>query len=134
MTKPISGLEETTLFITVGMVFIGAAVCTRDKNHITVDILPLILKNEMGRQWLKIVGNFGGIVFVITFAYKSLGIAIEAFKHKDLATSIEVPLYIPYLLPVIGMVLVLVHYVPLTIRDISALRKLRNGAKTRKGE
>ena len=133
MTKPISGLEETTSFIAVAMVFIGAAVCTRDENHIIVNILPIILKNELGRQWLKVVGNFGGILFAIIFAYESLKIAMEAFKHKEMATSIEIPLYIPYLLPVIGMILVLFHYLPLTIRDISDLKRLKSGVKTTKG-
>jgi len=128
---PFHGLEEMTLFIAIAIVFIGASVCTRDENHICIVILPLLTENRIIMNLLKVLGNFGSLIFVVVFALKSWEIAADAFEHKEMATTVEMPLYIPYMLPVIGMGLVALHYIPHIIRDISLLMNTINNAENR---
>jgi len=65
----IPGLQEYTLVLAAYGYFIGAAVASRQKAHVTVTVVDLIRMPESVRHYLAIIPPFVSFVLYATFCY-----------------------------------------------------------------
>lgn len=113
---PLAWAEETVRYTYIGVSFIGAAVASREKSHITIDILPSIfekIKDEKKKVIVNsILGIFVGIVETAMFVILAMWMfeyVADLQLRNQITTCNQWPMYLMALPVAISCVLIVIH-------------------------
>lgn len=118
---PFMGPDEFSRMFQIILTYIGCAIAVREGSQISIDIMNHIFKKPGTQKIINIIVNLVGILFTIVFIYFFYGLFSYAMKSQQASEYLRIPLAIPMGSMFIGMLLMLVHYVELLFREISAL-------------
>jgi TRAP-type C4-dicarboxylate transport system permease small subunit len=103
--SPIQWAEEFSRYAFIWVVFMGAAVCTKRKRHITIDTLVLALPRRM-QSYFHVLADLTVLGLMVVIAY--YGTILTASATQTTAT-LKVPQYIVYTVVPVSAVLIFLH-------------------------
>lgn len=126
----ISWLEEFSRYVFVFSTFLGASIAVESDQHpkmtAVVDAVP-----AKASVVLKIVGNLFCAVLSLVVTYYGYQQILKMIANGAMASSVPVPMYVPYLIMPLGMLVSGIRYLCLIWQEIRILGGA--GAATEKG-
>ena len=115
-------LEESARYGMITLTFLGAAMATRERIHIRVDVLPLIIRNQRAKDLITIgVDSVGlillGILIWVSWGYMQYAWGISAY------TTFGMHLGIPKSAFFFGSVLMAGYLTAILVEEVQAFRK-----------
>lgn len=100
-------IQEIILYLVIWSTFMGAALAVRKGEHIQVTFILERLPKR-AQRFLNIGTALIGLIFSIAFIISGVQLVIDAYSNGLASTStLEVPLWIPYLImPISGIIFV----------------------------
>jgi C4-dicarboxylate transporter DctQ subunit len=101
--------EEIARYLMIAGIMAGLGICARKNSHIAVDMLTNVLKGTPK----KIVGGIADLLslgcYILLFCY-TIDFVIKNSKLDQVTASLHLPIYMVYLLLVLGFALSLIEY------------------------
>jgi len=121
--------DEASVFCLVGATFLCSAFVQAIRGHIGIEAVSSILPEAANRVRIAIV-DIGCLAFCAFFAWKSCTLLHEAWTEgQTTSSSWAPPLWIPYLLMSLGMILLSVQLAVQCVVSVNKLRpSVREGA------
>jgi TRAP-type C4-dicarboxylate transport system permease small subunit len=114
--------DEASVFCLVGATFLCSAFVQAIRGHIGIEAVSSILPDSVNRVRIAIV-DLGCLAFCVFFAWKSCTLLHEAWAEgQTTSSSWAPPLWIPYLLMSLGMILLSVQ---LAVQCVVSVNRLR---------
>ena len=112
--------DEVSVFLIVGAVFMSAAAIQAQRGHIGIEAIVGLLPPRVN-HWRMLLVDTASLAFCAFFAWKSATLLQEATVNDYHSTSTWAPpLWIPYSLMTVGMVLLSLQ---LLLQVIAGLRR-----------
>lgn len=103
---PLPWSEEVARYMFIWLVWVGAAYATKEKRHISIDVLVTRIPNA-GRKVCSVISTAVWIAFLICMAYLSFKLTKSVFGGSQVAVGSGIPMWIPYAAIPTGMILML---------------------------
>jgi len=87
--------EEVPRLLLIWVTFLGIAVSTASRSHLTAGIMPLIVRNERGRIILSTIADLCTIGFMAIVAWT--GWDLTSRTWASLSTALQIPVAWTYL-------------------------------------
>jgi TRAP-type C4-dicarboxylate transport system permease small subunit len=117
---PLAWTEETARYLFVWVIYLAASKAVRYGKHMSVDLLPLILKGK-GRTLLFAFAHVVCLLFfVILFYYGTCVLQGMSVKPQYSAAG-GINMMIPYAAPTVGSALMIIRGVQILIGDLKDL-------------
>ncbi|MPM16182.1 hypothetical protein SDC9_62558 [bioreactor metagenome] len=117
---PLSWTEEVARYLFVWTVYLACGRAVKNGSHLSVDILPLILKGR-AKTVLFLFGDI--IVAIFLYILFKYGLVLEQkmFGTPQFSAALHLNMVIPYLAPVFGAILMGIHIIEKIIADVKEL-------------
>lgn len=125
--RPIYQAEEIATSAFVWLVFLGAASCYKDGNHIGIDCIVNLFPDKI-HKILIVLTDF--ILLFINSIMAYLAITITNSAGTKLTSALRMPYSIIDVAAAIAFICMIIHTIEFIIRDIKALK----GMDKEKGE
>ncbi len=120
--------DEASVFCLVGATFLCSAFVQAIRGHVGIEAVSSLLPARVNRVRIAVV-DLGCLAFCAFFAWKSCTLLHEAWAEgQTTSSSWAPPLWIPYLLMSLGMLLLSVQ---LALQCVVSFNKLRRPAEDR---
>ena len=120
--------DEASVFCLVGATFLCSAFVQAIRGHVGIEAVSSLLPASVNRVRIAVV-DLGCLAFCAFFAWKSCTLLHEAWAEgQTTSSSWAPPLWIPYLLMSLGMLLLSVQ---LALQCVVSFNKLRRPAEDR---
>ena len=120
--------DEASVFCLVGATFLCSAFVQAIRGHVGIEAVSALLPARVNRVRIALV-DLGCLAFCAFFAWKSCTLLREAWvEGQTTSSSWAPPLWIPYLLMALGMLLLCVQ---LALQCVVSANKLRLPAEDR---
>jgi len=120
---PIAWMEETAVYLYVAFAFIVAAVATRQRGHLVVEVLPLLIRKKLALDIIHFSLQLLSLLLVGLFAYLSYHYMIYSWGLPGYAPASRFHLGIPKSFLFIGALLMTGHYLAIVIKDAAKLKR-----------
>ncbi len=120
---PLAWMEETAIYIFVVFVFISAALATRRREHLIVEVLPHFLGERMSLTILGLVVHVVCFAMLCLFAYLSYLYMLDAWARPGYAPASGFHLGWPKSALFVGALLMAGHFLAITVGDCIKLRR-----------
>lgn len=129
LKMPLAWSEELARFVYVSVSFLGASIAIRESSHITINLLPSILrkfqKDEQKQagvlKYFDVLAYIVGAAFWIYITKGTLDYVIELKTKEMLSVAMEWPMWIVFLPVFVCGVFMVIHYL-LNIAEKFAVR------------
>ena len=122
LNDPILGAEEVALLFAVWMTFLGSAVATRDRAHISIDILVDRLPRSMAGG-ARIIGGLATVAFSLLLVVEGTKLAL--FSHVFESSALRFPMSLFYAALPLGAALIACFAGKHTWKQLHELRRGR---------
>lgn len=120
--------DEASVFCLVGATFLCSAYVQAIRGHVGIEAVSSLLPPRVDRVRIAVV-DLGCLAFCAFFAWKSCTLLREAWvEGQTTSSSWAPPLWIPYLLMALGMILLTLQ---LAVQCVVSANKLRLPAEAR---
>ena len=120
--------DEASVFCLVGATFLCSAFVQAIRGHVGIEAVSSLLPERVNRVRIALV-DLGCFAFCVFFAWKSCTLLRDAWvEGQTTSSSWAPPLWIPYLLMSLGMILLSVQ---LALQCVVSFNKLRLPAEVR---
>jgi TRAP-type C4-dicarboxylate transport system permease small subunit len=103
--SPIPWAEEFSRYAFIWLVFIGAALCTKHKRHICIDVVVVFLPRRT-QLFCKLLADAAILALMIILLYYG---SILAASASHLTSTLSMPTYFVYMVVPLSAILILVH-------------------------
>ena len=124
----ISWSEEVSRMMIAWFIFIGSNMAVKENAHVSMDVLASILTGRV-KIVIEIMVNIVNIIFCIVMINAGIGMIKSAIEIGSMATSVRIPLYIPYASVPVGISLMLLRYIVILINRFQELINFGKGVK-----
>jgi C4-dicarboxylate transporter, DctQ subunit len=112
-------IEELTTYLTLWIVFVGAALCVKKTEHVKVDIVFHMVSKRAGQILMGVLSILSG-VFIGYFGWASYRLVDSVKTTHQVSTSMDwLPMYVVYLSAIIGSLLMFLEFLKLSWRFFS---------------
>ena len=118
---PMAWLEETAIYLYVAFAFIAASVTTRQRGHLVVEVLPLLIRKKLTLDIINFSLQLLSLLLIGLFAYLSYGYMVYSWGTPGYAPASKFHLGWPKSFIFIGALLMTVHYLAIVIKDATKL-------------
>lgn len=122
----ISWSEEVSRMMIAWFIFIGSSMAVKDNAHVNMDALSSILSSRL-KMVVDIIVNIVNIVFCIMIINAGIDMIRSAIEIGSMATSVNIPLYIPYASVPVGVLLMLIRYIINLVNKFKELINFNKG-------
>lgn len=102
-------IEEIEIYIAIWLYFVGSALASYGKSHISADLTQTMIKNSRIRKFFAILANFITVAIAIVITYCTIDLVTYAWKMKATSTAWKIPLVTEYIAVFYSMVLMAVY-------------------------
>ena len=108
--------EELSRYFMIYGIYIGIAMCVKQRAHIGVDV---VINNLSGKpkKLVMIIGNIITIAAYILLTILSIQVALTIKNSGQVTASLRIPMYLLYLSIPLGFILSTIHGIELFIKD-----------------
>lgn len=107
---------EAVIYLIIFSTFIGAVITLRHNEHVSVDILPLVL-GERGKRVLTLLGSVMIVVYCGIIGFYAWILVTEPGIRNTVTPALDLPLWIVYLALPIGLTLMLLRSLEIVYRS-----------------
>lgn len=107
---------EAVIYLIIFSTFIGAVITLRHNEHVSVDILPLVL-GERGKKVLTLLGSVMIVVYCGIIGFYAWILVTEPGIRNTVTPALDLPLWIVYLALPIGLTLMLLRSLEIVYRS-----------------
>jgi len=112
-------IEELTEDITLWIVFVGAALCIKKMEHVSVDIIFHFIPQRYGQRLMGALSILSGF-FLGYFGYASYVLVENVKATQQVSISMDwLPMYVVYLSAFAGSILMVLEFLKLGWRFLS---------------
>lgn len=117
-------IEELTEYITLWIVFVGAALCIKKAEHVNVDIIFHIIPQRYGQNLMGILSILSG-VFLVYFGSASYALIASTKATQQVSISMDwLPMFVVYLSALVGSLLMILEFFKLGWRFFTGQENL----------
>lgn len=107
--------EEIARYLMIAGIMAGLGICARQNSHIAVDMFKSFMKG-MPRKVVDFLADMLSLgCYILLFCY-TIDFIIRNSKLDQVTASLHIPIYLIYLLLLLGFTLSLIEYVYIIIR------------------
>lgn len=106
----ISWSEEVSRMMIAWFIFIGSSMAVKDNAHVNMDALFSIISGR-AKILVGMIVDIINIIFCIIIIIAGINMLKNAMAIGSMATSVKIPLYIPYASVPVGVFLMLIRYI-----------------------
>lgn len=106
----ISWSEEVSRMMIAWFIFIGSSMAVRENAHVSMDALSAVISGKV-EIVIGMIVDIVNIIFCIIIISAGIDMLRNAIAIGSMATSIKIPLYIPYASVPVGVFLMLIRYI-----------------------
>lgn len=117
----ISWCEELARYLFVWIIYLASSKAVKDGKHLTVDILPIFLK-EKAQIILNIISTLATVAFFVALLYASSLILPNMIERSQYSPANGINMIIPYLAPTVGTILMTLRAAGVIVDDVKKLR------------
>ncbi|HQT81916.1 MAG: hypothetical protein B7Z60_08165 [Ferrovum sp. 37-45-19] len=122
---PTDWQDETSIFLLVGAIFISSGAVQAQRGHVAIEAVIGLLSPRINRLRGKVC-DLISFTFIAFFTWKTIELLLDAYQQGMTTSSIWAPpLWIPYGLMSIGMVLLTLQLLLQLLTPGSKLRGVR---------
>ncbi len=122
----VSWCEELARYLCVWVIYLAGSKAVKDGKHLTVDILPLFMK-EKNQRILNIFSTVATLCFFAALLYAGSLILPTMIARPQYSPGNGINMIIPYLAPTVGTVLMTLRSIGVIIDDVRDIRRLSKG-------
>lgn len=116
----ISWCEELARYLFVWIIYLASSKAVKDGKHLTVDILPIFLK-EKAQIILNIISTLATVTFFVALLYASSLILPNMIERSQYSPANGINMIIPYLAPTVGTILMTLRAAGVIADDVKKL-------------
>lgn len=117
----ISWCEELARYLFVWIIYLASSKAVKDGKHLTVDILPIFLK-EKAQIILNIISTLATVAFFVALLYAGSLILPNMIERSQYSPANGINMIIPYLAPTVGTILMTLRAAGVIADDVKKLR------------
>lgn len=117
----ISWCEELARYLFVWIIYLASSKAVKDGKHLTVDILPIFLK-EKAQIILNIISTLATVAFFVALLYAGSLILPNMIERTQYSPANGINMIIPYLAPTVGTILMTLRAAGVIADDVKKLR------------
>lgn len=115
---PLVWSEELGRFMFIWLIYISVCLSTRRESHLCCDILPIIVRGDIGKNIIKIVSNLLCLCFFLYVVYYGVGVIQKLTVRTQTSPAMQINMIWAYAAPYVGSALASIRYVLLVIKEI----------------
>lgn len=131
--NPLSWSEEIARYLFVWIIYLASSRAMATEKHLTVDILPLLLKGR-AKVVLHIVSTLLTLAFLVGLLYAGSLVLPNLLVKKQFSPANHINMFSVYLAPTVGAVLMTVQALQILIRDVKKLASGNGEAEREEAE
>ena len=105
------GVEEIEIYIAIWLYFVGAALASYQKRHITADLTQSMISSFRIRKIFKIISTFIAMVVAIIVTYCSIDLVTYAYQMNPRTSVWQIPLVTEYAIVLLSFLLMSLYNV-----------------------
>lgn len=126
LAMPLSWSEELARYLFVACTFFGAAIATKEREHVEINFTEIMIQSWIKDQKKRIVAakisnvfrDLIAIVFLLIATKETYRLMVDQLNMGQVSTAMEFPIWIVTSTMLIGFVLCMVHCVLLIILNL----------------
>ena len=95
ISVPLTWIEETSRHLMVLGIYMGVSICTREKSHLALDMIPSMLP-KVPSKILVFINQLIALVTLLFIAYLTIQYSAQAFKFNQLSPALRYPMGFMY--------------------------------------
>lgn len=111
--------EEAIIYLIIYSTFFGAVIALRENEHVSVDILPVVLKGR-AKKLFVILGAVVTVVYAVFIVFLSWELIGEPFSRETITPALKAPLWVLELSLAVGMTLFLLRAIEMVVAAVRA--------------
>ena len=109
LNKDFFGVEEIEIYIAIWLYFIGAALASYRKVHITADLTQSMIKSFEIRKTFAILSTLITAVIAIVITYCTIDLVVYAHKMTPISPVWQIPLITEYLVVLYSLTIMSIY-------------------------
>lgn len=109
--------EEATIMLVIFSTFLGSVVTLRHNEHVSVDILPTLLRGR-ARQVIDVLAGAITVFFCAVVGLLAWLLVLDPIARHTVTPALKLPLWVVELSVAVGLTLMLVRAVEMTVRRL----------------
>ena len=118
--NPLSWSEEIARYLFVWIIYLAASRAMATEKHLTVDILPLLLKGR-AKVVLHIVSTLLTLALFVGLLYAGSLVLPNLLVKTQFSPATHINMFFVYLAPTVGAVLMTIRTLQILVRDIKKM-------------
>lgn len=107
---PFLGFEELARFCMVWIAFLIAGEAVPTNSHITIEVLPLIVRNKTAQRRINTALDGVALVLVVIFCYLATEYLLFSISTVERTSGLHIPFWIATSCVFVGSALMLLNY------------------------
>ena len=120
----LGGFEELPAYILCWCVWLGAIMIARSDEHMKVEKLFMLVKNEKAQVLIKALTSLLSTVVLAYFITRSGRFVSSAFTHSDITPALGWPSWAVYIVSIVGSVGMTIYTAVNTVKYFRRLKDL----------
>lgn len=109
LEKDFFAVEEIEIYIAIWLYFIGGALASYKKWHITADLTQSMISNFKIKKMFAILSSFITVLVVFLVTYCTVDLVTYAWKMKSTSTAWKIPLVTEYAIVLYSLILMSIY-------------------------
>jgi len=126
LAMPLSWSEELARYLFVAATFFGAAIATKEREHVEINIAEVAIgswikdkkKQIISAKALNVIRDLIAILFLCFATKETYKLVVDQFNMNQISTAMEFPIWIVTGSMLVGFILCIVHCVLLIILNL----------------
>lgn len=112
--------SEAAIYLIIWFIFIGSSIAIREKAHVTVDAIVVLLPKCIQKVFAVIAYSLS-VIFCIILVKVGLDMVNLAINKGITTPAMEIPMFLPYLAVPVGFLLMLIRFSQELLKEIKSL-------------
>ena len=110
--------EELTRYIFIWQIWLGVSIAQRDKQHIKVELLKSLVKNEKAIAVVDILATIVLIAFNVFLIFNGSELVSQMYSRGNVSGAMRLPMWIVYSVLPISACLISLRLIGQVVEDI----------------
>lgn len=115
------GLNELILILSIWMYFIGAALGSYERSHISADLVSSYIKNKRIKNGISLFNSILTVILSFLFIIWSYDLVAWGLEKNTVSNVLGIPMIVAQSSILVGFVLMFVYSIAHLIQDLSKL-------------
>ncbi len=119
--------DELGRYFMIWMVFIGAGWATHAENHISINVIDILIPSKKIVRFTDTLMALVMAAFSLVYLRSALIYVPQVMRSNEMTIATKMPMWIPQFCLLVGGVLIAIHSIELLIRKVRILVKGGDG-------